>query len=129
MFYTTKGFTKNIPRSPMTPTPVKKPSSRKSLCIFTNILDVKNKTATRRVGYAKSKRKVIKAGTKPWTLKTMRKVNSKINNQIKNSIYNWLMHYPQVVQSPIFNHCLKVNIDGHTKLQIVPKLLLRVSVL
>ena len=38
------------------------------------------------------------------------------------------MHHPKVVQSPIFNYCLKVNIDGHTRPQIVPKLLLQVSV-
>ena len=38
------------------------------------------------------------------------------------------MHHPQVVQSPIFNDCLKVNIGGHTEPQLVPKLLLRVSV-
>ena len=38
------------------------------------------------------------------------------------------MHNPQVVQSPIFNDCLKVNIDGHTELQLVPIFLLQVSV-
>ena len=38
------------------------------------------------------------------------------------------MHNSQVVQSPIFNYCLKVNIDGHDGPQIVPKLLLQVSV-
>ena len=38
------------------------------------------------------------------------------------------MHHPQVLQSPIFNDCLKVNIDGHTRLQNFPKLLLQVSV-
>ena len=38
------------------------------------------------------------------------------------------MYHPQVVQSPIFNDCLKVNIDGHTEPKIVPKLLLQVSV-
>ena len=38
------------------------------------------------------------------------------------------MHHPQVVQSPIFNDCLKVKIDGHTEPQLVPKLLLQVSV-
>ena len=32
----------------MTSTPAKKPSARKSLCLFTNILDVKPKTAKRR---------------------------------------------------------------------------------
>ena len=53
----------------MTSTPVNKPSARKSLCLFANILDVKNKTATRRVGAAKSKRKSIKYGTTTWILK------------------------------------------------------------
>ena len=38
------------------------------------------------------------------------------------------MHHPQVVQSPIVNDCLKLNIDGDTELQLVPKLLLQVSV-
>ena len=38
------------------------------------------------------------------------------------------MRHPQVVQSPIFNNVLKVNIDGHTRLKIAPKLLLQVSV-
>ena len=37
------------------------------------------------------------------------------------------MNHPQVVQSPIFNDCLKVNIDGYNIPQIVPKLLLQVS--
>ena len=39
----------------------------------------------------------------------------KINYHIKNSLYNWIMRYPQVVQSPIFNDCLKVNIEGPTR--------------
>ena len=38
------------------------------------------------------------------------------------------MHHPQVVQSPIVNDCLKVRIDGRTEPQLVPKLLLCVSV-
>ena len=38
------------------------------------------------------------------------------------------MHHPQVVQSPIENDCLKVKIDGYTEPQLVPKLLLHVSV-
>ena len=33
----------NSLNAPMTSTPVKKPSARKSLCLFTNILDVKPK--------------------------------------------------------------------------------------
>ena len=38
------------------------------------------------------------------------------------------MHHPQVVQSPIANDCLKAKVDGHTEPQLVPKLLLQVSV-
>ena len=57
MVYTPEGFNDNSPIFPMTSTPVKKPSTRKSLCLFTNILDVKKKTTTRQVGSAKSKRK------------------------------------------------------------------------
>ena len=38
------------------------------------------------------------------------------------------MHHPQVLHSPIFNYGLKLNIDDHTRPQIVPKLLLQISV-
>ena len=38
------------------------------------------------------------------------------------------MHHPQVVQSPIVNDCLKVNIDDHTEPQLFSKKLLQVSV-
>ena len=48
------------PNVTITSTPVKKPSARKSLCLFTNICDVKNKTAKRRVGSTKSKRRSTK---------------------------------------------------------------------
>ena len=65
--------------------------------MFTNALEVK-KTAYRRVGAAKSKRKEIKFGNTPWALKQKRKGNSKINEQIEKSIYNWIIHHPQVVQ-------------------------------
>ena len=59
---TPKGFTDNIPNVPMTSTPVKKPSARKSLCIFTKILDVKTKTEKRRIVAAKSRRIAMKVG-------------------------------------------------------------------
>ena len=77
MIYTHKVSTNNIPRSPTTLTQFKKPSARKSMCIFTNILDVKKKTAILQVGAAKSKSKAIKAGTTKWALKPNRKGNSK----------------------------------------------------
>ena len=60
MFYTPEGFTNDSPITPMTSTPVNKPSDRKSLCLFTNIIDLKNKTATCKVGAVKSKRKTFK---------------------------------------------------------------------
>ena len=66
MVSTPEGFTNNIPISPMTSALVNKPSAIKSLCLFTNILNVKNKTATRRVGAAKSEVKAVKYGTTPW---------------------------------------------------------------
>ena len=94
MLYTPEGLNNNSPISPITLTPVKKPSARKSLCLFTNILEVENKTAIRRVGAAKSKRKEIKSGTTPWASKPKKKVNSKINDQIKKSLYNWIMNHP-----------------------------------
>ena len=53
MVSTPEGFTNNSPRSTMTPTPVKKPSARKSPCLFTNISDVKKKNATSQIGAAK----------------------------------------------------------------------------
>ena len=81
---------------------------------------MKKKTATRRFGAAKSNHKAIKYGTTPWALKQKRKVNSKIYYKINKYIYNWIIHHPQVVQSPIFNDCLKVNIYGHTGPQLVP---------
>ena len=52
----------------------------------------------------------------------------KNNDQINKSLYNWIIHHPQVVQPPTVNDCLNVNIDGHTEPQLVPKLLLHVSV-
>ena len=44
---TQEGFTDNSHIVHMKSTPVKKPSTRKSLCLFTNILDVRPKTAKR----------------------------------------------------------------------------------
>ena len=41
MVSTPEGFTDDIPISPMTPTPFKKPLAQKSLCLFTNNLDIK----------------------------------------------------------------------------------------
>ena len=106
---------------------LKKPSARKSLRLFTNILDVKPTTAKRRFVAAKLKRKSMKVCNSLWT-KKKRKGHSKINEQIKRNLYTWITRHPQVVQSPISNDCLKVVLDDQTEPQLVPKLLLQVSV-
>ena len=60
----------------MTSTPIKKPSTQKSLCMFTNILEVKE-NSHRRVGATKSKRKAIKFENTPWALKKRVKMQFK----------------------------------------------------
>ena len=77
MFSNTEGFADNSPISPLTPTPINKPSARKLLCMFTNILKMK-KTAYRWFGSTQSKRKAVKFVNKPWALKQNRKGYSKI---------------------------------------------------
>ena len=112
----------------ITPSPFKKPSARKSLCLFTNILDVQPETAKRRFFAAESRRKAIKVSNSLWTKKTKRKGHSKINEQIKRNLFTWITRHPQVVQSPVSYDCLKVMLDDQTELQLVPKLLLQASV-
>ena len=59
----------NIPTIPMTSTPFKKPIAIISLCLFTNILDVRPKTAKDCIVAAKSKRRSIKVDNSLWTKK------------------------------------------------------------
>ena len=125
---TSKGVTYNIPNVPMKSTPVKKPSARKSTCFFTNILDVEPETSKRRFVAAKPRRKSMKVGYSLWTNKTKLKGHSKINEQIKRNLYAWITRHTQVVQSPLYNDFLKVMLDDQTEPQLVPKLLLQVSV-
>ena len=61
-------------------------------------------------------------------IETKSKRALKISEQIKKSPYNWIIHHPQVVKSPIVNDCLKVRIDGYTEPQLFPEILLQVSV-
>ena len=63
------------------------------------------------------------------TIKKKRKWNSKINEQIKHNLYAWITQHPQVVKSPIANDCIKVMFDDQKEPQLVPKLLLQVSVI
>ena len=69
---TPEGFTDNSPNVHMISTPVKKSNARKSLCLFTNILDVQPKTAKHRFIAEKSRRKSMKVCISLWTKKTER---------------------------------------------------------
>ena len=73
MVYTPEGVTDNIPNVNLKSTTVKKPSAKKSLCLLTNILDVKMKTAKRRIVAGKSKRRATEVGTSQWTKKNKKK--------------------------------------------------------
>ena len=73
MVSTTEVVTDNSTNVTMKSTSVKNPSDRKSLCLFTNILDVRPKTTKRRIVAAESKRRAMKVGTSQWTNKTKRK--------------------------------------------------------
>ena len=78
---------------------------------------------------AKLKCKEIKYGSTPWALKQNQRGNSKFSEEIKKSLFNRNIHHPKVVQSPIANDFLKVKNDRYTEPQLVPKLLLQVSVI
>ena len=70
----------------------------------------------------------MKVGNSLWTKEKKLKGHSQINEQIKRNMYTWIARNPQVFQSPISNDCLKVILDYQTEPQLVPKLLLQVSV-
>ena len=63
---TPEGVTDNSPNVQMTSSPVKKPSARKSLCLFTNILAVKPTTAKRRFVASKFRLKAMKVYNSLW---------------------------------------------------------------
>ena len=58
---------------------VKKCSEIKSIRIFTEVLDVKNKAAVRRVGASKSKRRKFISGNILWSSIPNSKGHTKIN--------------------------------------------------
>ena len=66
---TPEGVTNHSPNVHLTSSPVKKPSARKSVCLFTNILAVESTTAKRRFVAAKSRRKSMKVCNSLWTKK------------------------------------------------------------
>ena len=96
MVSTTGGF---IDKSPMSPVPnmiVKKCSAIKSLRLFTKVLHIKNETAVRRVGFAKSMCKTIRSGSMLRSSIPKRKGHTKINEQVKEFLYNCILQHPQV---------------------------------
>ena len=70
----------------------------------------------------------MKVGKSMWTNETKLKGHSNINEQIKRNLYAWITLHPQLVQSPISNNCLKFIFDDQTEPQLVPKLLIQLSV-
>ena len=79
MVSTPERFTNSGPISPGPSMTVINPSARKSLSLFTEVLDVKSKTAVRRVGAAKSKRKSIKEVSVLWSSIPKSIIHTKIN--------------------------------------------------
>ena len=91
MVSTPEVFIDNSHNLPMTSTPVKKPISGKSLCLFNNIFDVKNKRGKRRIVDEKSKHRAMKVGTSQWTKKIKRKGIQKLLIRL-NVIYMYGSH-------------------------------------
>ena len=67
MVSTPEEITYDSPSFSMTKTTVKKPSARKSLCLFTNIFDVKQKIEKHRVGSEESKYRAMEVDNSLWT--------------------------------------------------------------
>ena len=78
IFSTPEVFTKNCPILPRKCVTVKKLSARKSLSQFLKALDVKYKTAVRRLGDTKSKRKSISSGNNLWSIISRHCVHTEI---------------------------------------------------
>ena len=85
---------------------IKKSSARKKLNQFYEVLDVKPKTAVRKLGAAKSKIKDTRAGSMLWYITPKRHVNTNINDWVKKALYNWIIQNPKVLQPPITNYLL-----------------------
>ena len=88
-------------------------------------MNVKQNTSVHRFGAAK-KCKAIRTCNVLWSSITNQRGNTKINAKVTKYLYDWFLHYPWVVQSPISNACLEVSVDDQTEKLVVPKLLLQV---
>ena len=72
------------------------------------------KTAVHRLSASK-KLKAIGTGYVLWLIIPTWIGHAKINAKVNKYLYDWVLHHPQFVQSPISNDCLKFSIDGKTK--------------
>ena len=97
----------------------------KSLCQFSKTLDVKPKTDVCRLCASKSNHKISIPGSMLWSIITKRRSYKNINECVKRSLCNWIIRHPQVVQSPIYNYCIKISIYGQAEPQLFPRFLLK----
>ena len=59
---------------------------------------------------AKENCKAIRTGNELWSNIAKCRGHTKINKNTRSAFYNWITHYPQVVQYEITNGCLYVSI-------------------
>ena len=74
----------------------------KSLRHFSAVLNVKQKLTFVESDILK-KIKAIQTGSTLCSRINKRRGHTKIIKIVKNALYNWVLHYPQVVQYPIVN--------------------------
>ena len=101
MVSTPEGCTNN---SLMTPNPylsTKNPCAIKKLYKFTLTLDVKRNTFVSEFGAAKAKHKAIRKNNLLWSDIIKRRSHTKINQIFREALYDWILHHPQVVLSPM----------------------------
>ena len=94
MISTPEIYTENSPILPGPSMIIRKTSARKSLRLFTEVLDAKKKTSFHRVGAAKSNHKEIIVISMLWSSITKRRGHTKINERVKKYFYNWILQHP-----------------------------------
>ena len=124
---TPEGITKNSPMDEVTLVNLNKTSARDFLSQCLALLNSKQENSVLRMGYYKTKFKVITTGTylPPNISKWIR--HTQINSH-KKALYKKFLHHPKFVQSKITNDRLKVCIDGQPEKQLIPMLSFHVSV-
>ena len=78
-------------------------------------MDVKHKTAVRRLGSAKENCKATKKGNALWSNIAKRRGHTKIRNVFREALYHWILHHLQVMKSTFANDCLYVYFNGNSE--------------